>query len=224
MDSRDEDRRRHGRVIKALMDAEDTGLPFVHWYGDDDELQILMLPFDLGKIEIGRREQYEISLPWDAEVSRLHAMLEPAGDEWTLVDDGLSRNGSWVNGGRVHGRQRLHDKDKMCFGNTHVTYHGPSHGSVSTARSTDAPDQSSITERKRRVLIALCRPVFEGTSEIPATNPQIAEELHVALATVKGTLRELFDQFGLESLPQNEKRTRLVRIVRDRGILKPHDF
>jgi hypothetical protein len=224
MDLRDEDRRRHAGVVKALMDAEDTGLPFVHWYDDDDQLNVLMLPFDLGKVEIGRREQYEISLPWDAEVSRLHAILEPAGDEWTLVDDGLSRNGSWVNGGRVHGRQRLNDKDKLCFGNTYVTYHGPTHGSVSTARTPDAPGSESITERKRRVLIALCRPVFEETSATPATNPQIAVELHVALDTVKGTLRDLFDQFGLEALPQNEKRTRLVQIVRDREILKRHDF
>jgi DNA-binding NarL/FixJ family response regulator len=112
----------------------------------------------------------------------------------------------------------------MCFGNTYVSYHGPTHDSISTARTPDAAGPESIPERKRRVLIALCRPIFEGTSETPATNPQIAAELHVALDTVKGTLRELFDQFGLGSFPQNEKRTRLVRIVRERGILKPHDF
>lgn len=224
MDRIDEERRRHARVVKALMDAEDTGLPFVEWFDNDDQLHILMLPFDRDKVEIGRREQYEISLPWDPEVSRLHALLEPAQDEWTLVDDGLSSNGSWVSGSRVHGRHRLHNKDKMCFGSTYVIYHGPSHGSVTTTRSPDAHGQEPITERKRRVLIALCRPIFEQTSDTPATNPQIAEELHQTVDTVKGTLRELFEQFGLGSLPQNEKRTRLVRIVRDRGILKQHDF
>ena len=52
----------------------------------------------------------------------MHALLESVGEEWTLVDDGLSRNGSYVNGSRVHGRQRLHDRDQMCFGATHVVF------------------------------------------------------------------------------------------------------
>ena len=31
----------------------------------------------------------------------MHAALERTGEEWTLVDDGLSHNGTYVGGERV---------------------------------------------------------------------------------------------------------------------------
>jgi pSer/pThr/pTyr-binding forkhead associated (FHA) protein len=185
-----------------------------------------MLPAGRGKLTIGRREASDVPLTWDAKVSRAHALLEPVGQEWTLVDDGLSRNGSWVNGSRVHGRRRLHDRDRMCFGDTRVLFRDTAEerGSVSTARATGSPEAASLTERKRRVLIALCRPVVDLSSTTPATNPQIAAEVHLSVDAVKGVLRELFDQFGLGELGQNEKRSRLVAKVIDSGLLAPHDF
>jgi len=81
-----------------------------------------------------------------------------------------------------------------------------------------------LTERKRKVLVALCRPVADSRSATPATNPQIAEEVFLSVDAVKSILRELFDQFGLGDLPQNEKRSRLVSIVLDSGVLAARDF
>jgi hypothetical protein len=214
------------RHLKALIEAERTGLPFLHWLDDERELHILMLPAERSRVTIGRREQSDVPLTWDLEVSRAHALLEPVGEEWTLVDDGLSRNGSFLNGSRIHGRQRLHDRDRMCFGNTHVVYHdpGPAEGSVSTARYPGAPGQIPLTEIQRKVLIALCRPIVESSSETPATNPQIAAEVHLSVDAVKARMHDLFDRFDLGELPQNEKRTRLVTIVLGAGLLAPHDF
>ena len=37
------------------------------------------------RLTIGRSESNGVALPWDAEVSRVHASLERLGDEWTLV-------------------------------------------------------------------------------------------------------------------------------------------
>ena len=37
----------------------------------------------------------------------MHAALERVGDAWALIDDGLSHNGTWVNGERLIGRRRL---------------------------------------------------------------------------------------------------------------------
>jgi hypothetical protein len=215
------------RELKALIEAERTGAPFLQWRDGAGEQQILMLPSDRSRITIGRREHSDVALRWDAEVSRAHALLEPVGEEWTLVDDGLSRNGSFVNGGRVHGRHRLHDRDRMCFGNTHVVYREPAEaqGSDSTARASGAAGASvPLTETQRKVLIALCRPVIDSSSSIPATNPQIAAEVFLSVDAVKAHLRVLFDRFGLGELPQNEKRTRLVSTVFSSGILAPHDF
>jgi pSer/pThr/pTyr-binding forkhead associated (FHA) protein len=214
----------NARHLKAAIEAERTGLPFLLWLDGDGEQHILMLAEDRPRVTIGRREQSDIALSWDPEVSRTHAMLEPVGEEWTLLDDGLSRNGSFVNGSRVHGRHRLEDRDRMCFGNTHVTYRAatPGEGSESTARAPGTPGGVPLTETQRKLLIALCRPIVESSTATPATNPQIAADLSVD--AVKAQMRHLFERFGLKELPQNEKRTRLVTIVLGSGFLVPHDF
>jgi len=199
-------------------------MPFLHWYDGAGEQSILMLTPERTRVTIGRREQSDIPLPWDSEVSRAHALLEPIGDEWTLIDDGMSRNGSWVSGDRVHGRRRLHNKDRMCFGKTWVVYRAPTHGSVSTARQPGSPSGVPVTEMQRKVLIALCRPVVQSSSATPATNPQIAAEVFLSVDAVKAHLRNLFERFGIAALPQNEKRSRLVSIVRSSGTIQPHDF
>jgi hypothetical protein len=214
------------RHLKALLEAERTGMPFLHWLDGDGEQHILMLAADRPRVTIGRREQSDVPLSWDLEVSRAHALLEPVGEEWTLIDDGLSRNGSYVNGNRIHGRQRLQDRDRLCFGNTHVQYHEPSDpgGSVSTARGPGATPSIPLTEQERKVLIALCRPIVESNTATPATNPHIAEEVHLSVDAVKAHMRHLFDRFGLDDLPQNEKRMQLAAIALGSGVLAPHDF
>jgi DNA-binding NarL/FixJ family response regulator len=113
----------------------------------------------------------------------------------------------------------------MCFGKTHVIFREPASAasSTSTARAPGSPRGIPITETQKRVLVALCRPVYLHHS-IPATNPQVALEVHLSVDAVKAHLRLLFDRFGLSELPQNEKRSRLVAIVLDSGLLEAHDF
>lgn len=213
------------RELQALITAERAGVAFVHWRDGASELQILALETQRGRLTIGRRDRCGIPLTFDSEVSREHAFLEPIDDEWTLVDDGLSRNGSFVNGSRVRGRQRLHDKDAMVFGRTRVVFRAPGEGdSESTARESDSPNAIPFSGEQRRILIALCHPIVVSGAATPATNPQIAVEVHKSVDAVKAHLRELFRRFDLDELPQNEKRRRLVDIVLDSGQLQPHDF
>jgi hypothetical protein len=214
------------KELQAQIEAERTGIPFLYWRDAAGEQHILMLPFERSRVTIGRREQSDVPLPWDLEVSRAHALLEPIGEEWTLVDDGLSRNGSFVNGGRVRGRHRLSDRDRMCFGSTHVVYREPvgTEGSDSTARAPESPKSVPLTETQRKILIALCRPLVESSTATPATNPQIAAEVYLSVDAVKAHLRVLFERFGLGDLPQNEKRSRLVAIVLGSALLPAHDF
>jgi hypothetical protein len=140
------------RELKALIEADRIGVPFVHWRDEAGEQRILMHPYDRARVTIGRRHQSDVPLTWDLEVSRAHALLEPVGEEWTLVDDGLPRNGSFVNGSRVHGRHRLEDRDRMCFGNTHVVYHEPSEAdaSDSTARASGSRSAVQCPRRSAR--------------------------------------------------------------------------
>jgi hypothetical protein len=225
MAENDETRRLSPTELKALNERERDGAPFLWWRDGTGELCVLVLAGDRARVTIGRREHSEVPLTWDQEVSRAHALLERVGEDWTVVDDGLSRNGSFVNGSRVHGRQRLDDRDRMCFGNTHVVYRAAAdRGSESTARAPGSPSTVAVTETQRKILIALCRPVVASSSAIPATNPQIADEVFLSVDAVKAHLRILFDRFGLGDLPQNEKRSRLVSKVLDGGVLVPHDF
>ncbi len=184
---------------------------------------------DLGtageRIAIGRRETNEIPLPWDTEVSRVHAELERVGDDWAIVDDGLSRNGSWVNGTRITGRHRLRDGDVLRVGQTTLVYRAPEH-SVSEATAIAAKHQIALelnpdpAQGARRAVPPLQALDFAT----PATNQQIADELHLSIDAVKAQLRTLFQAFGIEHLPQNQKRSRLVLDALQSGSISPREL
>jgi pSer/pThr/pTyr-binding forkhead associated (FHA) protein len=153
-------------------------------------------------------------------------LLERIGGQWAVVDDGISTNGSFVNGSRVGGRQPLHDRDRLCFGQTILVFREPPEEgrTESTARASRTSTPVTLTETQRKILIALCRPVAESRTALPATNRRIADELFLSVDAVKAHLRALFERFGLEELPQNEKRVRLAARALDDGLLRPHDF
>jgi len=210
--------------LKDVIAAERTGHPFLVWRTDEGEQRLLLLDQQRWRVTIGRDPAADVPLAWDAEVSRTHALLEQVGRGWTVVDDGLSRNGSFVNGTRVIGRRPLRDKDRLVFGATPVTYRETSGGITQTASAIDTPAAIPLTPMQRKVLIALCRPVHDSASATPATNRQIAEEVFLTIDAVKAHLRVLFERYSLSQLPQNEKRARLVAAVLDSGVLAPRDF
>jgi pSer/pThr/pTyr-binding forkhead associated (FHA) protein len=214
--------------IKALIEAERTGLPFLYWRTDEGLQQILVLDSERPRVTVGRRSDSDIPLKWDLEVSRAHALFEPVGGQWTVLDDGLSRNGTYVNGSRLHGRQRLTDRDRLCFGRTFVVFREVENpeGGASTARANENATAVPLSETQRKILIALCRPVVDSESPraTPATNKQIALEVSHSVESIKSHLRLLFDRFGLGGLPQNEKRAHLAGRVLADNVLKPHDF
>src|SRR5215207_7239911 len=82
--------------LQERLSAERDGAPFLVLR--DGEGRQRLLRMDGERLSIGRAESNGVPLPWDTEVSRLHAELERIAGEWTLIDDGLSRNGTYVNG------------------------------------------------------------------------------------------------------------------------------
>src|SRR5436190_10106807 len=87
--------------LKERIEAERRGRPFLLYRDAEGAQQIRDLADDTGRLSIGRSPTNDLALSWDGEVSRVHASIELVGDEWTLVDDGRSRNGSFLDGGRV---------------------------------------------------------------------------------------------------------------------------
>jgi len=206
--------------VKARLDAERRGEPFL-LYRDGGGAQVIV-PLT-GPLSVGRRREREIALTWDSEVSRLHAELQPAGPDWTVVDDGLSRNGTYVNGERVNGRRRLRDGDRIVFGETPVTFRAPRDAADSTA-AIKLGATVQLTETQRKVLVALCRPLQGSAYATPATNKAIADEVHLSVDAVKAHLRVLFERFGIDALAQNEKRGSLAAMALVQGVVKPHEF
>jgi pSer/pThr/pTyr-binding forkhead associated (FHA) protein len=198
--------------LKAQIEAERAGRPFLIYRDGEARHQIRVLDPDCERLTLGRRASTDLPLDWDDEVSRLHAELIRKGDDWTLVDNGLSLNGSFVNGEPVRGQRRLRDGDAVRLGGTVLIFRSPSdQESRATRRSSELRTVVNLTEAQKRVLFALCEPFRDSAAFVTApTNEHIAEELYLSVDAVKKHMRALFEKFGVEHLPQNEKRARLV--------------
>jgi pSer/pThr/pTyr-binding forkhead associated (FHA) protein len=201
--------------LKERLDAERAGRPFLILRDGEQHQRIVTLPEDQPRVTVGRGIECDLAFVWDGETSRVHAELERVGPGWTVVDGGLSRNGSFLNGERLHERRRLKDGDLLRFGRTAVVYRQPAptgmSGQTETVLAEDLPGPATVSPAQKAVLRALCRPFAEGDAfATPATNRAIAAELYLSLDAVKGHLRALFAKFELEDLPQNEKRLRLA--------------
>jgi pSer/pThr/pTyr-binding forkhead associated (FHA) protein len=219
---------RHGASPAELQEqliALRGGLPFL-LYRDGEQRQRILSLEGQHEITIGRDESADVALSWDNQVSRLHAELECIAGQWTVVDDGLSSNGSFVNGERISGRRRLADGDALRFGRTHVVFRAPARGHSSmTAGGDDLPTSESLSPAQRRVLVALCRP-YKGSPPFatPATNQEIADSLVLSVDAIKTHLRVLFQKFGVEHLPQNQKRARLVERALLSGVVSEREL
>jgi predicted component of type VI protein secretion system len=216
------------RELQARIAAERRGECFL-LYRDGDEAQVIVdLSAAPDRLSIGRRAANGVALSWDPEVSRVHATLERAGRDWLIADDGVSRNGTWVNGARVVGRQILRDGDVIRIGGTAIAFCVPRSGDSSsqqpTATARDAQPAPDLTPAQRRVLVALCRPYRDAAYAAPATNQAIADELVVTVDAVKSTLSALFAAFGVEELPQNAKRAALVSAALRSGVVARRDL
>jgi DNA-binding CsgD family transcriptional regulator len=212
--------------LKAQIEAERAGLPFLVFRDGEDEQRIVTFAAGTAELWVGRGESADVRLEWDEEVSALHAQLEMVREECTLVDDGLSRNGSYVNEQRVHGRRHLRDGDAIRFGRTTVVYRRPGDSAPeATALANETPAAATVSPAQRKVLVALCRPYKDGGSfATPATNQQIGAELHLSVDAVKTHMRALFEKLGVGDLPQNSKRAALAERALQSGAVSSREL
>jgi pSer/pThr/pTyr-binding forkhead associated (FHA) protein len=190
--------------LRERILAERRGDPFLLYRDGQDRQVIVELWRDRERLVIGRAAASDVALRWDPEVSRVHAELQRVGETWTISDDGLSHNGTYVNGERVRGRRRLQGGDVLGVGETLIAYCMPGESTSAVATVTaDEPLAAVI-----------------GRYGAPASNREIADELVVAVDTVKGTLSRLFEVFGVADEPQNRKRTALARRALQMGVVR----
>jgi pSer/pThr/pTyr-binding forkhead associated (FHA) protein len=210
--------------LKQRIEVERRGRPFLLYRDGDGAQQILELGEADERVTIGRNATNDLALSWDSEVSRVHASVERMGDEWTLVDDGRSRNGSFLDGERVNGRTRLRDGDTIALGRTVIVFRSPTGRESLRTATSQQRSMPSITDAQRRVLVALCRPYADESFAVPASNKQIADELVLGVETIKTHMRALFDAFDLGDLPQHHKRAALAQRALQAGVVSAQDL
>jgi pSer/pThr/pTyr-binding forkhead associated (FHA) protein len=210
--------------LKERLEAERRCEPFL-FYRDAEGQTIVELGTDRERFSVGRDPAMDLTLE-DEQVSLLHAELERIGGQWTVSDDGLSKNGTFLNGERTSGRRRIRDGDELRFGETIVVFRDPASGEAGeTAGAPEGPAVKEVTESQRKILIALCRPFKDGSQyATPATNQQIADEVFLSVDAVKGHLRTLYERFEIGDLPQNQKRLRLVELAMQGGLISIRDL
>ena len=161
-------------------------------------------------------------MPWDPEVSRLHAELEYKAGEWTLCDDGFSQNGTYVNGLRIHGRRRLVDGDLVRIGQTSIAFCDPG---LSGLGVTLAPGELGVapkfSEQQQRILRALCRPLMgDGEGVQPASDAAIAAATDIPEDVVTTELDHLGRAFGLQDMPAADRRAEIALLALRSGLVR----
>jgi FHA domain-containing protein len=210
---------------EARLAAERLGVPFLVYRDGEGQQQIHPLERGRRSVTIGRRDEADISLPWDPECSRLHAELELRAGEWTISDDGLSQNGTWVNELRLVGRRRLNDGDDVRVGRTHLIFASPVDIGIGP---TLVPGELSATprfsEQQQRLLHGLCRPLMgDGEGLAPADDAQVARETGIPVKTVTTELDHLTRALGLNEGTLAERRRELALLALRSGLAAADD-
>jgi FHA domain len=115
--------------LTRLLEAEREGKSVLAYRNAEGALELFALDGSERPFTIGRREGMDLVIGWDPEVSGLHAELQTVGGEVIVRDDGLSTNGTFVNGRRVRGRERLRGGDRIRVGQTVLAFKAATVGS-----------------------------------------------------------------------------------------------
>lgn len=204
----------------ALLEAERLGAPFLVFRDLEDRERVFSFAPDSTSASVGRLPSCDLVIDWDRQVSRRHARFERDAEDWVLVDDGLSSNGTFINGAPLNGRCRLKDGDVVRFGATTLVFRSRSSEQASPGRVTGRPARIQLSSTQRRALEALCRLPESGIDlSGRGAEEQIAQELVLSVAEVRGHLEILCAKLDVETPPVSTRLARLVERARAAGLV-----
>jgi pSer/pThr/pTyr-binding forkhead associated (FHA) protein len=218
---------RVGSLLSERLDAERRGRAFVVLHDPGHRQRVVYL--DAARATVGRRPENDIALEWDGQVSRSHAELRCDGSEWTLVDGGRSRNGSYVNGELVRGARLLRDGDVLRFGDTVLLFRGPSSGPRAGLTTPEAEGATvlgenplaavRLSELERRVLAELRGRAATPLASSTAGDDDIADRLSLSEEQVRAVLGGLELKFGVEGPSGVRRREGLLARALSTGVV-----
>jgi len=177
-----------------------------------------VLPLDRDVTTVGRGRHVDVRLA-DPTVSRLHAEIVRRGPYAYVLDLGLSRNGTRVNG-RLVAQRLLADGDVLTFGAARCRVSGLLAEDCSAEDDMRRAAAPELTRRELDVVSSLCRPALSEEAFVaPASARDIANDLVVTEAAVKQHLLRLYQKFRI---PEGaNRRVRLANEVIALGLVRP---
>ena len=204
--------------------AREQGHAYVR-YRDAADFHAVALDPSASPIYIGRDEGCGVRIVHDARVSRRHARLIFGAGQWS-IEDGPSRNGTFVEGRRTTGEQILLDRTTFTVGKTLLSLHMPPKSDV-VATLADEPPTRLLhpSQTQRKVLVALARPFLTSDDNVAVTptNAEIAAELGYQAATIRDAISDLYQQAGL-GRGAGDRRAQLVRLAIREHAVTPRDL
>lgn len=198
--------------------ARATGSAYLR-FRDDKTFHAVALDPTSAVVYIGRDGDCAVRITNDVRVSRRHARLIFGAGRWS-IQDGPSRNGTFLADERTVGEQILVDGALITVGRTLLSFHMPVATVVTTFAELPSTQRLHPTATQRKVLIELARSAFERPGEIPVvpTNAAIARRLGYADATIRDAVSDLYRQAGL-TRGASDQRSELVRLaIRERTV------
>lgn len=146
------------------------------------------VPMTDGRLVIGRGEDSHVFLP-DYRLSRRHAEVEQRMDGFYIVDLG-STNGTYLNGQRVMGEQRLSDGDLISLGETTLVFSSGASDETVEGGALDGAQAYRIKDLHARITDR------SVSASDPGRQSRVFQLLSKASAALLGqkTLPEIFEQ------------------------------
>ena len=193
-------------------------------YRDGGAFRAVALDPSASPIYIGRDAGCAARILEDGRVSRRHARVIFGAGQWS-IEDGPSRNGTFVDGKRTTGEQILDEGALLTVGGTTLSFHVPAAATVVTTLA-DEPSVRRLhpTPTQRKVLVELARPFLDPGTDLALapTNAAIAARLGYQVATIRDAISDLYRQAGL-ARGVSDQRGELVRLaIRERAVTR-HD-
>ena len=93
-----------------------------------------------------------------------------------------------------------------------------------TLAPSELPGTPSFADQQQRILRALCRPLFgDGEGLEAATDATVAAETGIHVETVARELDHLGRTFGLQAMPQAERRSEIALLAVRSGLVSADD-
>jgi class 3 adenylate cyclase len=208
-------------LLSERLAAERANRSFVVYHEPTGRQQTVFLDDGMTSVSVGRRPDNDIPLIWDTQVSRRHALMERLGDGWVLVDDGTSRNGSYLNGDRVEGRHALSDGDVLRFGDTVLLYRSPEPARPVPAAPVEPEGVTTFGDNPlaaiqlsdvERLVLGELRQAGGGSSTPSGrvSDEEIAERVAMSEDQLHAVVAALELKFGIEGPSDTQRRERLI--------------